>query len=214
MIIDNIEDLNTANQLIINPLTMGLNLLLPLDQFTHACIINDKIDFLKQTTESNRTYDEYVADYIDLHGVLDNDPSTYGIVLHPIYRQMVYPFSRKQFFKTFYPNILPSITNLYFNYMKDTGRVMQVGAGVGKCILIKAVNFTEEDFTVIKSLDFPYSSMTQLLVQATNHLAKQEIDIKFLTERNATIEKDLQQQHIYNAQLQNSILNKTMSTWS
>ena len=214
MIIDNITDLATANQLIINPLITGSNELLPLDQFTHACIINERIDFLKRTTEATRTYDEYIADYIEECGVLDNDHSTYGITEHSMYRQMVYPFSRKQFFKTFYPDILPSITNLYFNYMKNTGRFMQVGAGGGKCILVKAVNFTEEDFTAIKSLDFPYSSMTQLLVQATNHLAKQEIDIKFLLERNNIIEKDLQQQHIQNAHLQNSILNKTMSTWS
>ena len=149
MIINNILDLSTANQLIIEPLLKNEQTLLPLDQFTHACIINERIDFLRTTTEATRTYDEYIAEYINQTGILDNDCSTYGITAFPEVSQVVYPFSKNQFFKAFYPNIIPSVINAYFSYMKTTSRIIQIGSGVGKCLLIKPVYFTEEDLAAM-----------------------------------------------------------------
>lgn len=214
MIINNITDVASANKLIIDPLLSGDPSILPFDQFTHACIINERIDFLRLTTEASRTYDEYIVDYIDQCGVLDNDHSTYGITAFPEVSQVVYPFSKTHFFKTFYSNVLPSIANLYYSYMKNTNRIIQIGSGVGKCLLIKPVNFTEDDITVIKSLDVSYTTMSQLLVQATDHLAKQETDIKFLLEKievsqsySKLLEKKVEI-------LESQLINNTMHTWS
>jgi hypothetical protein len=158
MIINNMTDLLTANEVIIQPLFKNEQTLLPVDQFTHACIINERIDFLRLVTEATRTYDEYIAEYIEQTGILDNDHSNYGITAFPEVSQMVYPFSKTQFFKTFYPDVVPSVANLYFTYMKNTGRIIQIGSGVGKALIIKPVNFTEEDFIAIKSLNVPYSA--------------------------------------------------------
>ena len=46
MIINNITDLTQANE-IINSILNNTNDFLPLDQFTHNCIINDRIDYLR-----------------------------------------------------------------------------------------------------------------------------------------------------------------------
>lgn len=213
MIINNIKDVNAANEIIIKPLLSNSNLILPFDQFTHAAIVNDRIDFLRTTTEHQKTYDEYVADYIELHGILDNDYSNWGITLFPDTAQRVYPFSKTHLFKTLYSNVLPSVINLYFNYMKSTQRIIQLGSGVGKCLLIKPVLFTEEDFTTISSMDVPYSSMTQLLIQATDHLAKQEVDIKFLLEKLDSSTDFINFLSNKISVLESQIINTTTHTW-
>jgi hypothetical protein len=213
MIITNITDLASANKLIIDPILSGDSTILPLDSFVHACIIGEHIEFLRRTTESVRPYDESVADFVDQHGVLDNDPSGYGITAYPDQSQVVYPFSKTQFFKTFYSNIIPSVANAYFNYMKNTNRILQIGAGVGKCLLIKPVYFTEEDITIINSLDVSYSEMSQLLVQATNHLAKQEADIKFLVEKLEVSQSYSRFLEKKAEILESQLINNTMHTW-
>ena len=172
MITNSITDLIHANK-IIDSILNNTNELLPLDQFTHNCIINDRIDYLKQVVTANHTYDEYVASYVTEYGELTNNHLNYGINEYPEVFQMIYPFSKNHFFKTFYSNILPSVMNCYYSYMKKNNRIMQIGTGVGKCLLIKPVYFTENDLIAIKSSDVDYTTMSQLIVQATNNLAKQ-----------------------------------------
>lgn len=213
MIINNITDLTQANE-IINSILNNTNDFLPLDQFTHNCIINDRIDYLRNVAGREHTYDEYFASYVTEHGELTNDYLGYGITEYPEVFQMIYPFSKNQFFKTFYPNILPSIMNVYYSYMKKNNRIMQIGSGVGKCLLVKPVYFTEDDINIIKSLDVNYSTMSNLLVQATDHLAKQETDIKFLLDKvevsqsySKLLEKKIEI-------LESQLINNTMHTWS
>ena len=213
MIINSITDLTQANE-IINSILNNTNELLPLDQFTHNCIINDRIDYLRQVAGQEHTYDEYVATYVTEHGELTNDHLNYGITEYPEVFQIVYPFSKNHFFKTFYSNILPSVMNCYYSYMKKNNRIMQIGSGAGKCLLIKPVYFSENDLNQIKLLDVNYSAMSQLLVQATDHLAKQENDIKFLLDKVETsqgysslLEKKVEI-------LESQLINNTMHTWS
>lgn len=213
MIINNITDLTQANE-IINSILNNTNDLLPLDQFTHNCIINDRIDYLRNVAGGEHTYDEYVASYVTEYGELTNDYLGYGITEYPEVFQMIYPFSKNQFFKTFYSNILPSVMNVYYSYMKKNNRIMQIGSGVGKCLLVKPVYFIEDDINIIKSLDVNYSTMSNLLVQATDHLAKQETDIKFLLDKvevsqsySKLLEKKIEI-------LESQLINNTMHTWS
>lgn len=213
MIINSITDLTQANE-IINSILNNTNELLPLDQFTHNCIINDRIDYLRQVIGQEHTYDEYVASYVTEHGELTNDHINYGITEYSEVFQVIYPFSKNHFFKTFYSNILPSVMNCYYSYMKKTNRIMQIGSGAGKCLLIKPVYFSENDLNEIKLLDVNYSTMSQLLVQATDHLAKQENDIKFLLDKvessqgySRLLEKKVEI-------LESQLINNTMHTWS
>ena len=212
MITNSITDLIHANK-IIDSILNNTNELLPLDQFTHNCIINDRIDYLKQVVTANHTYDEYVASYVTEYGELTNNHLNYGINEYPEVFQMIYPFSKNHFFKTFYSNILPSVMNCYYSYMKKNNRIMQIGTGVGKCLLIKPVYFTENDLIAIKSSDVDYTTMSQLLVQATNHLAKQETDIKFLLDKvessqaySKFVEKKVEI-------LETQLINNTTHTW-
>jgi hypothetical protein len=149
MITNSITDLVQANE-IIDSILNNTNELLPLDQFTHNCIINDRIDYLRHVASANHTYDEYVASYVTEHGELTNDHLNYGITEYPEIFQMIYPFSKNHFFKTFYPNVLPSVMNSYYSYMKKNNRVMQIGSGAGKCLLIKPVYFSEDDLFKIR----------------------------------------------------------------
>jgi hypothetical protein len=212
MIINSITDLTQANE-IIDSILNNTNELLPLDQFTHNCIINDRIDYLRHVASANHTYDEYVASYVTEHGELTNDHLNYGITEYPEVFQMIYPFSKNHFFKTFYSNVLPSVMNSYYSYMKKNNRIMQIGSGAGKCLLIKPVYFSENDLNAIKSLEVNYSTMSQLLVQATDHLAKQENDIKFLLDKVESsqsfyyfLEKKIEI-------LETQLINNTTHTW-
>lgn len=211
MIIDSITTLDQANKLIINPL--NIEYFLPLDSFTYDCIKNDRINFLRETVESSDTYDERIAQYSSLYECAEL-PEDYGITAYPDTSQVVYPYSKTNLFKTIYPKIIPSVINLYFNYMKNTNRIMQIGSGVGKCLLIKPVFFTQEDIDVINSLDTPYSALAKLLVLATDHLAKQENDIKFLLNAVSDAEKNNQYYSERIQKLESQIINTTMNTWS
>jgi len=212
MITNSITDLIHANK-IIDSILNNTNELLPLDQFTHNCIINDRIDYLKQVVTANHTYDEYVASYVTEYGELTNNHLNYGINEYPEVFQMIYPFSKNHFFKTFYSDILPSVMNCYYSYMKKNNRIMQIGTGVGKCLLIKPVYFTENDLTAIKSLDIDYTTMSQLLVQATNHLAKQETDIKFLLDKVESSQAYFKFLEKKVEILETQLINNTTHTW-
>lgn len=211
MIINSITTLNEANKLIINPLTN--NNFLPLDTFTYDCIKNDRIDFLRQTIESENTYDEKASEYYALHECGDV-PEDYGIIVYPETNQFIYPYSKTNLFKTIYPKILPSVINLYFNYMKNNNRVIQIGSGVGKCLIIKPVLFTQEDVDIINDLDTPYFALAKLLVLATDHLAKQENDIKYLLTAVSDAEKNNQYYSERISKLELQLINTTMNTWS
>jgi hypothetical protein len=90
---------------------------------------------------------------------------------------------------------------------------MQLGSGAGKCLLIKPVYFSEEDLNAIKLLEVSYSTMSQLLVHATDHLAKQENDIKFLldkVESSQSYSKFLEKKIEI---LETQLVNHTMHTW-
>jgi hypothetical protein len=212
MIINSITNLTQANE-IINSILNNTNQFLPLDQFTHNCVINDRIDYLRQVAGQERTYDEYVASYVTEHGELTNNHLNYGITEYPEVFQMVYPFSKNYFFKTFYSNILPSVMNCYYSYMKKNNRIMQIGSGAGKCLLIKPVYFSENDFNLIKLLDVNYTAMSQLLVQATDHLAKQENDIKFLLNKVETSESYSELLEKKVKILETQLINNTTHTW-
>lgn len=215
MIIDSITTLNEANKWIINPL--NVEYFLPLDSFTYDCIKNDRINFLKETVESSDTYDERVAQYSSLYEYTPLDEGlfeNYGITAYPDVEQVVYPYSKINLFKTIYPKIMPSVINLYFNYMKNNNRIIQIGSGVGKCLLIKRVPFIQEDIDIINNLDTSYSALAKLLVLATDHLAKQENDIKYLLNAVSNAEKN-NEYYVQKIQhLESEIINNTMNTWS
>lgn len=213
MIIDKITDLTQANEIIINRLSINTQALLPLDQLTYDCIINNRFDFLRQI-DSNYTYDEHYATYVTQHGELTNDFNNHSYLTeYPDTSILVYPFSKNQLFKNFYSDVIPSLTNLYFNYMRNTNRIMQIGSGVGKCLLIKLVNFTEKDFIDIQNLDVPYSILANLLIRATDHLAKQECDITFLSDAVKEYENQLLLMQNKIIKLESQLINNTTHTW-
>lgn len=212
MIIDSITTLEEANRLIIKPIHQNSNDFMPLDSFTYDCIKFDRIDFLRQTLESEDTYDERVSQYVTLHGC-GAMPENYGITAYPDSLQYVYPYSKTNLFKVIYPNIIPSVINLYFNYMKNNNRIIQIGSGVGRCLLIKPVLFAQEDIDTINTLDTPYSALAKLLVLATDHLAKQENDIKYLLNATSNAEKNNRYYVERIQKLESQIINNTMNTW-
>lgn len=218
MIIDNIKDLHAANEIILSPLLINTLSLFPFSKFTYDCIINNRIEYLRQVEEriDSERYDleNDISTYVASYGELIDLPESYGITDYPDYPQKVFPFSKTQFFNTYYSNVLPSIFNNFFTYMKNTNRIIQIGSGVGKCLLIKVVPFEQNDFVALQAMDYNYSELAKLLVQATNHLAKQETDIKFLTQ---TIEQlysyaENLQKKVFS--LESQIINNTMHTWS
>ncbi|MFZ4104868.1 hypothetical protein [Flavobacterium sp.] len=222
MIINKITDLSQANEIIINRLSINTQALLPLDQLTYDCIVNNRFDFLRQI-DSNYTYDEHYATYVTQHGELPyveimsqpySDFNNHVCLTEssdtPI---LVYPFSKNQLFKNFYSDLIPSVTSLYFNYMRMTERIMQIGSGVGKCLLIKLIQFTEEDFINIQNLDVSYSDLANLLVRATDHLAKQECDITFLGDAIKEYENQLLLMQNKIVKLESQLINSTTYTW-
>ncbi len=211
MIIENITTVDQANELIIKPLVMDY--FLPLDSYTYDCIKNGRINFLRSAMESTNSYDESVAEYSSLYECASL-PEEYGITAYPDTNQVVYPYSKSNLFKVVYPNILPSVINVYFNYMKSSNRIIQIGSGVGKCLLIKPVLFNEQDIDSVNSVELPYAALTKLLVLATDHLAKQENDIKYLLTAVSNAERNNQYYSEKIQKLESQLINATMNTWS
>lgn len=217
MIISKVENFEQANLYFINPLINSYYFsdtkkhVIAHDAFTFDCIQTGDFEKLRQGLESVN-YEELVNQHFVNREVLP-DFSQDGITEHPTVAQYIYPYSRTHLFKNVYAFILPSLVDLYFQYMKTTGRIKQIGTGAGKALYFKPVPFSQEEFQNIKQDSVDYNDVIKLMTKVVSQYSQQTADIEYLLDlvkNHESVNQDLLAQL---EQSQNNWMTSINHTW-
>lgn len=214
MIISNIDNINDFNRIFIDPLkNCSSGYLLPCDVYTHHCLVNNSIDHLRQTTSEDYStrVDQYNAEHADLQSHIENNNSLLFEI--PSVNKVVFPFSKTAFCKTYYSNVMPSIIDLFFQYMKTNKHIVQIGSGVGKALIIRTDYLTQEEYTELTSNTVSFSELADLMVKITHQQAKQQADIEYLLTTIQEKENVIAQMRNEYSSLETNLINSTMYTW-
>lgn len=178
---------------------------LPLDSMVNDALVNNRIEELRIILEDTNNSYSY---YEDLYN-LNYSPLTEELYMSNYY--LVYPYSKNNFIKQFFDDMLPSLSNHVLSYMKTTSRLVQIGAGKGKALMFSLTLFTEDDLQFLKPLQ--YQHVIEAMVNVTALVNNQQADIKFLLEQNQELQTtntilSLDHQAMNNARVQDYL-----TTW-
>jgi len=212
-VISKIDTIQSANDVIMSRLRENNPLFLPLDKYTHHALTNDQFDILRTATEVE--YDEFIRNYLELVDKVHN-VSTFAFTGYSIHEQdansyMIYPHSRSHLYNSVYSDMLPSLFSVYFNLLKQTGKLKQFGTGVGKAFIINTENFTKDEYSSLRNMD--YKEIIDLMVTVTEQIAKQNTDVEYLVKKVITLteEKELLIAEIN--RLNQLVINTSITTW-
>jgi hypothetical protein len=178
---------------------------LPLDSMVNDALVNNRIEELRIILEDN---DNSYSYYEDLYN-LNYSPLTEHQYISNY--SLLYPYSKNNFIKQFFNDMLPSLSNHVLSYMKTTSRIVQIGAGKGKGLMLNPVSFTEDDLQFLKPLQ--YQHVIEAMVNVTALVNNQQADIKFLLDQNQELQTtntilSLEHQAMNNARVQDYL-----TTW-
>ena len=214
--IDSLEELNNAVYYNFNP---DLNTkLIPFDAASAYIIDNNQFQALRIVLNSGSSYSDYLHTLSALSShAITNCIATYDLYCPnpdstsyaPVY---FYPYSSKEFFPDFFPNVLPTLRNALFELLKSTGRIIQIGGGSGKGFVIKPQLMTEAHMTSIPPYVNPTVSI-QSMSFLVDSLSTYVNDNQFLYQMMQ--EKDNQIHFLMNtiAELNNKINSAYQTTW-
>jgi hypothetical protein len=84
------------------------------------------------------------------------------------------PFSKKDFISSYFSDLTPQLSDVIFDLMKSTGRLIQIGSGGGKAFVIKPIQFNESHFQSIPA----FSTPEQLLDSAEDIISSLRLQMK------------------------------------
>jgi hypothetical protein len=202
-VIDSLEEFNDRFINFNDP--QKVDSFLPFDSMVNDALINNRIEELRIILEDS---DNSYSYYEDLYN-LKYSPLTEAQYISNY--SLVYPYSKNNFIKQFFDDMLPSLSNHVLSYMKTTSRIVQIGAGKGKGLMINPVLFTEDDLLFLKPLQ--YQNVIEAMVNVTALVNNQQADIKFLLDQNQELQTtntilSLEQQAMNNARVQDYL-----TTW-
>lgn len=211
--ISEIKNLELANSIIINRIAQDERNFYSLDEYTHAALMADRTTFLRESLDLD--YDEFVRRYIESFGKVSN-PATYAFNGFSISQAeaanyVVYPFSRINLHKTIFSDVFPSLFLSYFNLMKNTERLHQVGTGVGKSFIISIVPFTKDELKELKILR--YQDTVELMVLVGDQITRQNTDIEYLLQRVSDLAEEKEFLISEINRLNQAVINTSITTW-
>lgn len=211
--ISKIDDLETANQVIIKRIQEDERNFYSLDKYSHNALVGDHISFLRDSIDLE--YDEFARQYTDSFGALsDVGPyafNGFSISRTEAFNYVVYPFSRVNLYKNIFSDVLPSLFLSYFNLMKNTERLYQIGTGVGKAFIISTVPFTKQELSGLKLLQ--YQDTVELMMLVSDQMARQNTDIEYLLEKIDQITKEKEALLFEINRLNQTVINTSITTW-
>lgn len=211
--ISKIENVETANTVIITRIAEDQKSFYSLDKYTHHAIVGDHIAFLRDSEDLN--YDEFTRQYTDTFGEVSNTGpfafNGFSISRAEAKNYVVYPFSRTNLYKNIFSDVLPSLFFSYFNLMKNTERLYQVGTGVGKAFIISTIPFTKQELSEIKVMG--YQDTVELMVLVSDQIAKQNTDIEHLLQKIDEITKEKETLLFEIDRLSKAVINTSITTW-
>lgn len=157
MIINSIKDLDHLNYLCCDQFidTDNCNRFLQFDNIAAYVIHSGTYNTLRTYLDDGHDYSDYLSHLIETYPEVnfnnttsDTEPvlssvdvlSTYELYA-PLSSNAGYyffPYSKKEFISAFYSNVTPTLLESIFELMRSTGRLVQIGGGSGKAIVIKA----------------------------------------------------------------------------
>ena len=163
--------------------------LFPLDAISANVIATGEYSYLRSYTGS---YSDLVANFSPTSA-----PSEILRILElyspyneeaPVY---LYPYSKKDFIDTYFSDLVPTLSSAIFDFLKSTGRIIQIGAGQGKALVIKPSLLNEEHLACLPSVKSPdqiISSINSDLSLLSQTLFDTQYLINKIAEKDQVIE--------------------------
>jgi hypothetical protein len=185
---------------------------------TSAHIINNNMygslrSALERETYSDFTY-RIIADNPD-YGLITAETlaifETYAPAADGL-NYYFYPYSIKEFASQFFSNLVPTLSDAIINLMKSTGRIVQIGGGSGKAIVIKVQPMTEVHFNSIPKDVSPHQSILGInnaVASLNSYIQNTEYLYKIIEEKDQLIISLREEIN----QLNNKVLSVYQTTW-
>lgn len=74
-----------------------------------------------------------------------------------------YPFGKKEFILDFFSSLIPTLAESLYEMMNQSGRIVQIGTGNGKALVIRPSEFTETHLSSLPQLNDPLSSLQTIM---------------------------------------------------
>lgn len=210
--ISKIVSVESANEVIINRIADDEKNFYSLDKYTHHAITGDHISFLRDSV--NLEYDEFARQYVDSFGKVSDGVlafNGFSISQEDADNYVVYPFSKTNLYKNVFPDVLPSLFFSYFNLMKNTERLYQIGTGAGKAFIISIVPFTKKDLSDLKLIG--YQETVELMMTVSDQIARQNTDIEYLLQKIDEVTKQNEALVFEIERLNQAVINTSITTW-
>jgi len=210
--ISKIVSVDSANEVIINRIANDEKNFYSLDEYTHHALTGDHISFLRDS--ANLEYDEFVRQYVDSFGKVSKGAFAFNgftISQEDAENYVVYPFSKTNLYKNIFPDVLPSLFFSYFNLMKNSERLYQIGTGAGKAFIISIVPFTKKDISDLKLIG--YQETVELMMTVSDQIARQNTDIEYLLQKIDEVTKQNEALVFEIERLNQAVINTSITTW-
>lgn len=123
-----------------------------------------------------------------------------------------FPYSKKEFISAFYYNVTPVLLESILDLMKSTGRLVQIGGGSGKAMVIKCQPFTETHLSHFPQPIDPshaIQSITNLLSSLSSSFSNDDFYVNYISKQDEIIS------HLNSRieQLENKVNSIYQTTW-
>jgi hypothetical protein len=207
-IIKTIESTEQLDQVAYLPFISSRVDLLDFNSKIAYVIHNNLFSVIRKSIKNNIPLDELVVFNEDL---LSNKDVQYIVQLYS--EAKFYPFSRKEFYASFFSNLIPSLADSVYNHLKATNRIVPIGSGQHKGFIVNPSSFSTD---VLPDFSSDVISFSDILDESKSSLEK----LFYYYEESVFYEeaikiRDAHIQSLYEqiANLQNQISSAYQTTW-
>jgi len=220
MIVDRINDLEHLNALAYNVfLDDQRNDLIPYDTYCAYVIKTNSYTALRNSISSGVNFSSYKE---QLHQqepnlstlLLNNDVLSLLELYNPSGSDSIYfyPFNKNTFIQSFFPSVVPTLSSHIFDLLKSTGRIIQIGSGLGKSFIINPSLLTQSHFDSMPVAP-SVSDIVSLINNSLSDLTSIVSDKQFYLDQIAKRDQIIDQLNQEIAALNNKIGFAYQTTW-
>ena len=163
---------------------------------------------------------QFVTSYCDESGVnsyeMTTSPesvSTYELYTAGFTQDCYFiPFSKKDFISSYFSDITPQLSEVIFDLMKSTGRLVQIGSGGGKAFILKPIQFNQTHFESLPVFNTP-EQLINVAQEAIESLKLQIKDVDYYVQKIAEKDEIISQLNQHILELNNRINQVYQTTW-
>lgn len=215
MLILSIDNLQTLNQIAFESFSLPNSRMIPFDNACAYVIYNKDFKNFRQFVNNNQTTYDYVASLpVGKYDLNADVLSTYEVYSSSNSDQLVYfyPFGKLDFMRDYFANVLPTLANAIFDLMKSTGRIVQIGSGNGKAIVVTPSVFAEIHLSALPVVSNPKQSFEDIstaLASVSSYVQNFDYLIEMISHRDQVIDSLRDQVK----QLNDKVYSMYQTTW-